>query len=145
MLSLYVGGLSTAHAGLGDSEDSVAKDAVSMHGVHTALTPGTRVHSHDLALTGTGTVAHEYADANGRVFAVTWRGRSLPNMSVLLSRYFKEYRSIKGQKARAHGRAPYHVSSPNLEVDMAGHFGSIRGRVYIPALVPAGTEINGLE
>ena len=74
------------------------------------------------------------------VFAVTWRGRRPPNLVTLFGSYFQEYQEVAAAAA-SNGprmRGMTRLQGPNVVVEAGGHPGDIRGRAYIPSLLPSG-------
>ena len=90
-----------------------------------------------------GTVVHEYASATGTVFAVTWSGPSLPDLSTVLGAYLSDY--------VAAAAAPYHdhhhvaISSTDLVVQSSGRMGSFSGRAYVPSLLPPNVSASDIQ
>ena len=90
-----------------------------------------------------GTVVQEYATLAGLVFAVTWRGPVLPDLSLLLGEFFSGYK-LETDQARALGKrgSPVNVTSKKLIVRSSGRMRSFAGYAYAPELIPAGVNIN---
>ena len=76
-----------ALAGLGGDATSVETDRVSMKAA-LRVTPFVDYEIHEIQ-TPAGTVIHEYVSAQGKVFAVSWRGTGLPDLSQLLGGYIR--------------------------------------------------------
>lgn len=87
-----------------------------------------------------GTRIREYADASGIVFAVTWQGPAKPNLDMLLGRHFQAFIAAPSQP----GTGPKYLKRPDLVVFSGGHPRAFVGRAYLPALIPAGVDINAL-
>jgi hypothetical protein len=98
--------------------------------------------SHPLQLEN-GTLVQEYATPAGLVFAVSWRGPVLPDLSELLGEYFIGYK-LETDQARALGKrgSPVNVVSTKLIVRSTGRMRSFAGYAYAPALIPAGVNIH---
>jgi hypothetical protein len=92
-----------------------------------------------------GTVVQEYATPAGLVFAVTWRGPVLPDLSLLLGEFFSGYK-LETDQARALGKrgSPVNVMSQKLIVRSSGRMRSFAGYAYAPELIPAGVNIHDL-
>ena len=90
-----------------------------------------------------GTLVREYANMAGLVFAVSWRGPVLPNLSELLGGYFSSFMQQVDQ-ARAMGKrgSPVNLESADLVVRSSGRMRSFFGHAYAPALIPAGVTIQ---
>ncbi len=85
----------------------------------------------------------EYATPAGLVFAVSWRGPVLPDLSLLLGEFFSGYK-LETDQARALGKRgpPVNVISNKLVVRSGGRMRSFSGYAYVPELIPAGVNIN---
>ena len=83
-------------------------------------------------------VVREYVSRD-TVFAVAWTGRRPPNLVSLFGSYFQEY--LEAATAAASGprmRGMIHLQGPHVVVETGGHPGDIRGRAYLPSLLPSG-------
>ena len=93
--------------------------------------------------TPAGVTVNEYLSPNGTVFAVSWRGPRPPDLSQLLGSYFAEYQTAA---ASAHAqRRPSFIQSENLVVETGGHMRDLRGRAYVPALLPPGLSADDIQ
>lgn len=90
-----------------------------------------------------GTVVREYASADGQVFAVTWRGPVLPDLSLLLGEHFKTF-TKEAQRARGAGRrgSALSVQRDGLVARSGGRMRNFSGYAYAPAWVPGGFMIQ---
>jgi hypothetical protein len=90
-----------------------------------------------------GTVVQEYATPAGLVFAVSWRGPVLPDLSLLLGEFFSGYK-LETDQARALGKrgSPVNLMSKKLIVRSTGRMRSFAGYAYAPELIPAGVNIH---
>ena len=97
---------------------------------------------HELQL-DTGTVVREYASASGQVFAVTWRGPVLPDLSQWLGGYFGAFKQEADQLRQAGRRgSPINMAQEGLVVRSNGRMRNFFGHAYVPALVPPTIQIN---
>ena len=98
--------------------------------------------SHPLQLEN-GTLVQEYATPAGLVFAVSWRGPVLPDLSLLLGEFFSGYK-LETDQARALGKRGSIVNVVNrkLIVRSTGRMRSFAGYAYAPELIPAGVNIH---
>jgi hypothetical protein len=97
---------------------------------------------HELQLE-TGTLVREFASASGQVFAVTWRGPVLPDLSQWLGSYFGAFRQEADQQRLAGRRgAPINLEQAGLVVRSNGRMRNFFGHAYVPALVPPSVNIN---
>jgi hypothetical protein len=90
-----------------------------------------------------GTTVREYATLEGVVFAVTWHGPVLPDLSDLLGNYFSAFK-LEVEQSRAAGRrgSPVNIQRDELVVKSHGRMRHFSGYAYAPFLVPAGVNIN---
>lgn len=89
------------------------------------------------------TVVSEYADPAGRVFAVSWRGPVLPDLSALLGDYFSTFKT-ETTRVRLTGQrgAPVHIELEGVVIRSQGRMGHFFGQAYAPDLIPAGVNIT---
>ena len=92
-----------------------------------------------------GTTIQEYATPAGVVFALTWRGPVLPDLSALLGVYFNAFK-LGVEQARNSGRrgSPVSVQRDGLVMKSKGRMRNIFGYAYAPDLIPKGVNINDL-
>lgn len=100
------------------------------------------VHSQTLA---TGTVVTEYVDSSNVVFAVTWVGPVLPDLTALLGDYFPTFKA-QTDRRRAEGLrgGPVQVQADGVTVVSAGRMGHFSGYAYAASLVPSGVDVAAL-
>jgi Protein of unknown function (DUF2844) len=84
--------------------------------------------------TPAGVVVNEYVSPDGTVFAVSWRGPRPPDLSQILGPYFAQFQTA----AVAPGRQQRHLvlKTQGLVIETGGHMRDLRGRAYIPSLLP---------
>jgi hypothetical protein len=83
-------------------------------------------------------VVREYVSRD-TVFAVAWRGKRPPNLVSFLGAYFQEYQEVA--TAASNGprlRGMTRIQGSHVVVETGGHPGDIRGKAYIPSLIPSG-------
>ena len=85
-----------------------------------------------------GTLVHEYADAAGAVFAVSWSGPFKPDLKRLLGRYFDTLGA--GNAAHRGRRSRVEVNTGDLVVQSGGHMGAFEGRAWVQSRLPAGFD-----
>ncbi|MDD5335722.1 MAG: DUF2844 domain-containing protein [Rhodoferax sp.] len=90
-----------------------------------------------------GTRVREYATPSGVVFAVTWRGPVLPDLSALLGDYFSTFKA-ETDSARLIGKrgSPVQLERADLVVRSGGRMRNFFGHAYAPALIPTGVNIK---
>jgi hypothetical protein len=144
-LALFALGVpAMAFATLGGDISSVQGDRSQMRAKTTSVT-GSVDNSYTVHTmqTEAGTTVREYADAAGKVFAVTWEGPVKPDLSQLLGQYFSDFRE-EAASGRV-GRRRLKVDKPNVVILSEGRMRALAGKAYLPQAVPAGVKIEDLE
>lgn len=152
-LALLLLGAAPARAALGQGADSVAADAAALdagavsHTTRPALNaPALKAYGVEQMTTACGIAVNEFVDREGRVFAVTWRGRRPPDLSVLLGSYFAQYQDAANAGGlTAHGLHHASVRGSDVVVETAGHMRDMWGRAFVPAMVPPGVEPSEIK
>jgi len=152
---LFVGGspTATAYAALGETADSITADAASFNAVtvqqvaRPALNaPAVKAYTVEQMTIASGIAVKEYVSPNGRVFAVTWRGRRPPDLAVLLGSYFTQYTDAANAGGlTAHGLHHASVRGNDVTVETAGHMRDMWGRALLPAMLPPGVEQSEIQ
>ena len=92
-----------------------------------------------------GSTIHEYL-SQGKVFAVTWTGRTHPDLSKLIGEYADEYTLALNQSSRMRGqRAQGQVKGEHVVVEKSGHMRAMVGRAYLPLEMPNGVSLNEIK
>lgn len=131
----------SACAALGGNVDSIEHDRTHIKATARALA-ASHYTIHELT-TASGTAVREYADVNGKVFAVTWSGPAMPDLRQLLGDYFAAYTSDPG--ARRNGHAHRTVEHAGLVVQSGGRMRAFSGKAYLPPMIPTGVTIDELR
>jgi hypothetical protein len=126
----------SARAALGGSSDSVESDRVVMKGL-TRPVPTGALQKQELQLPS-GTVVTEYLNGNGKVYAVSWQGPSLPNLRQVLGNYFTNYQVAAQQPVVRHRLV--RLNSPDIVIESSGKMRAFMGRAWVPALLPSGVS-----
>jgi hypothetical protein len=128
-------------ATLGEQEPSVEADrgAMGMSGGPVAARGGQRVHE----LTSSTVSVREFVTPSGIVFAIAWSGLTRPDLAQLLGSYYGEYRRAATREPG--GRRPRHVETAQVVVETWGHARALRGRAWLPALTPAGVNLDDVQ
>ena len=121
-------------AALGGDAGSVQADAVQMKALsHTmSNTPDYTVHTLVLS---SGTTVTEYISGNNTVFAGSWHGPVKPDLRQLLGDDNFQQLLLASQSGGHHARQ---VNHPGLVAESGGHMRALRGRAWVPALLPVG-------
>ena len=132
VMMLWVLGAVPAWAVLGEHESSVSLDQQYLRGVvRTEARQGYMLHEITAA---DGMVVREYVSPAGRVFGITWQGRTMPNLEQLLGSHYAAFQQASQSRMRRHG--PLTVRTEQLVVESGGHPRSFHGRAYVPSLLP---------
>lgn len=104
---------------------------------------GSSLYSTHVTQLENGTVVREFSNSMGVVFAVSWQGPVLPDLTELLGSYFKTFKAA-AEQARASGRrgGPMGLVRDDLVVSSSGRMRDFSGYAYAPALVPTGVSIK---
>jgi len=122
-----------AWAVLGQSRDSIRSDAQSLKGTLTTTEmSGYSVHQ---IQRNDGIVLKEFVSPEGKVFGISWRGPSMPNLSQLLGSYFPAFHEANQSTNR---RGPLSIHAGPLVVENGGHPRAFRVRAYVANLLPRG-------
>lgn len=130
-----------AHAVLGGAASTVQAD-------HMQLKAGAPAASSKLNYTiqemtaASGTVVREYV-ADDKVFAVAWRGPSVPDLKQLMGSYFDTYRN----EAHSHRNGHTHlaIEHPDFVMHASGHMRAYAGSAYLPAMLPVGVKASDIQ
>lgn len=124
----------SAFASLGGNLDSVEADRAHMN-ASVKESQNSQYTLHQIQ-SPEGTVVDEYVSSTGKVFAVAWHGRFVPDMQQILGAYFSQYSAALGSQQRHYGHHPLHMKQTDLVVETGGHIRSYIGRAYVPSLLP---------
>ncbi|HTP51202.1 MAG TPA: DUF2844 domain-containing protein [Anaeromyxobacteraceae bacterium] len=132
-----------AVAALGEPVASVASDTKALAATRRADTARQGYTVHELA-TG-GSVVREFSSPAGVVFGIAWQGIAEPDLTPLLGSYLTEYRASLAETPPARGRRSQQVIGAHVVVERWGHMRNIRGRAYVPALLPSGVTAHDIQ
>jgi hypothetical protein len=121
-------------AALGGSEESVMSDQVKFQ-ASRRIVPEHGYRIHEISR-GDGTLIKEYVSLDGKVFGVSWKGPTLPDLSQLLGSSFVEFKN--SVHPRAGRRKTAVVRNGDLVVESTGHMRAFQGRAYLNSLLPPG-------
>lgn len=93
-----------------------------------------------------GTTINEYSTSNGRIFAYTWQGPTMPDLAQLLGPYAQRYRDNATAQLNALGNLhASRVEQPDVIVESGGLMRSYAGRAWLPAALPPGFSPSDLR
>lgn len=131
---------SPARAALGGDVSSIGTGQT--HLLASARIERAVTHTMHELQAATGTKVREYADNDGKVFAVSWQGPFRPDLRQLLGAYYDTY--LTAAKTRV-GRGPVNIQVPGLVVHMSGHQRNFYGRAYLVDKVPQGLSTDEIR
>lgn len=99
---------------------------------------------YELVLPNGGSV-HEFANAAGDIFAVTWSGPGKPDLRTLLGGHFGRLQEASGVGRARMLRQPAQVNRADIQIQTGGHMGYFWGVAYLPSLAPAGFSTSSLK
>lgn len=127
-----VGSAAPAHAALDEVLQKNARD------VSAASIAG-----HALKVRVRGTLK-EFADANGKVFAASWRGTAVPNYIELLGAHYPVYQAaVRARRPSDRNHFVVRTRELSLEVFSIGRM--IIGKVILLQNLPHGVNADALE
>ena len=135
----------TVFAALGGDAASVDADRVRMQGALMRIVRSDTYALHEMR-SASGTMVREYVSTSGTVFAVVWQGPWLPDLLQVLGAHFDQYQTaMRTARRQRKARGSVLIDGPDLVVQMSGHPRSFFGRVYVPALMPQGVQVESLR
>lgn len=149
-LVILIGGsavfCSNATAALGEKETSIETDRQALSANTTSgthLYPGYTVRE----ITSDSVVVREYLNKDGVVFGLAWKGINTPDLSALLGKYYGEYQeSFSRRGTRPHSRGGHNTfKGSHVVVERSGHMRAVKGRAYVPELLPSGLKPNEIK
>jgi hypothetical protein len=129
-----------AWAVLGQSRDSVQSDADALKG--TVTTTEMSGYSVEQINRSDGVVLKEFVSPEGKVFGITWKGPTMPNLSSLLGPYFLSFQQAN---TSTHRRGPLSVHTGPLVVETGGHLRAFHVRAYLSDQLPNGVSEDVLQ
>jgi hypothetical protein len=126
-----------AHGELGGRAESTDVDQKMLHArksVHPALT----YTVHELQLPS-GTLVREYVNSDNRVFAVAWRGSTLPDLKQIFGE--ANLQAFVAAPPQQHTpRKSRTVREPGLVARSSGSGRFFTGFAFVPSLMPHGVR-----
>jgi hypothetical protein len=134
-------GPNIATAALGQPETSIQGDVAKFEGTVNSIERVTyRVHEISLP---SGTVVREFVTQSGAVFAIAWRGPTMPNLRQALGAYFDSY--VAAAKVAPIRSRRVDIARSDLVVHAMGHMRAFSGIAYVPAAIPSGVSVGELR
>jgi hypothetical protein len=134
---------SAAYATLGEKAASVETDRKALSAVKRNLTAHDNYQVQEMV--SDANTIREFLTPDGVVFAVAWNGLTHPDLSTVLGTYNAKYRQAKKLHPRRHGRRSVQVKGDDVVVETSGHMRDLRGKAYVPSLVPEGVNIDEIR
>lgn len=128
-------GAGPAVASLGGTSATVDADRAALRGEHSVST-ATGYEVHEITTPGGGWV-REYLTPEGTVFALSWRGPSIPDLQQLLGAYYTRF-AQGAATVRTRSRRHLVIEQPGLVVESHGRMRAFYGRAWDPTLLPQG-------
>jgi hypothetical protein len=132
----------TAQAGLGEGVDSVARDHASLRAHASSVVPMQAYDLHEMTTADGGRV-REYVTRDGTVFAVTFSGRTMPDLHTVLGSRYAEYAAATS--ARRTNHKVFAMSAPGLVMEVVKLPRGITGSAHVPSLLPSGVTARDLR
>lgn len=131
------------YAALGGNRDSISDDQRSLHARSHKRTSKTNYSVEEI--TTDATTVREYVTSSGIIFALTWNGHTHPDLQPLLGTYSTEYAESHNKMAKNNGKRRQKLATQNIIVEKWGHMRNLKGRAYVPNLLPSGVTIEDLQ
>ena len=133
-----------ASASLGGDVASIQADQLHLQGTRTTRAAESyAVHEIQSA---NGTIVREYLSPEGKVFAVTWSGRRMPDLRQLFGNYFEQYRgAVQSRTGPRMARRPVMINEAGLVVQIGGHVGAFAGKACVPEMLPPGVRVEDIQ
>jgi hypothetical protein len=129
------------YAALGGGLDSISSDLQALHANYRAKSVKDK-YSVEI-ITADAITVREYVSPSGIVFGIAWNGYVHPDLTQLLGSYSGEFTSARQKAARKFGSRRLHLATGNIIVEKWGHMRDLRGRAYVPSMIP--TEVTSDE
>ena len=143
LLAVVLACAQSAQAALGGSADTITSDRKALQAVSraTASYPGYTVQE----VVSAATTVREYVSPSDIVFGVAWNGNTYPDLTQLLGSYGDEYSAAQQKAERRRGHRRQRLVTDNIVVETWGHMRNLRGRAYVPGLVPTGVNLDAIQ
>jgi hypothetical protein len=143
-LSLLQGALSYAALGGAPSSFGITQRKQGAGMLAAADNKADAIYTVSQNTLANGTVVREYRDIEGQVFAVSWNGTALPDLSTLLGTHFDSMTASAAQGPKA-AHTQLALERPDVVIVSNGHRPAFNGRAWIPTALPAGFSSDSIE
>jgi hypothetical protein len=137
----------SAHAALGSAPTYATASTTRSTQAVMRLSATAVPYTVSVATLADGTLVREYVGQSGAVFAVSWHGPHMPDLSALLGSYFAGYLDTVNQQHAQQGSAfgPANVQRSDVVVQTGGHMGAYVGRAWLPSGLPVGVSSDDIQ
>lgn len=132
-----------ALAALGGDASSVELDRASLRGT-VRVAAGTEYTVRQIG-TASGLTVDEYLSADGKVFALSWRGPGIPDLQQVLGSYYAQFAQARAALGPHYEHHHLVVRTSALVVQSRGRTRDFFGRAWAPALLPQSFSLNDLK
>lgn len=132
-----------AQATLGEFAASVESDRKALLSVQRAMKARDGYTVQEFS--SDSVVVREYVSSSGVVFGIAWNGLTHPDLTQLLGSYTAEYRKALQQTPRKPGYRRLQVKTDRIVVEKWGRMRNLRGRAYVPALIPPEVSVDEIK
>lgn len=122
-----------SQAGLGEAASSVSHDQMGLNGSSLQVISKDKFSRYEFTTPG-GVRIRQFVSLGGTVFAVAWLGPDMPDLSVLLASFHKDY-LVAAEAPRMNQRALV-VSNERLVLHINSLPRGFIGGAYLPAQLP---------
>ncbi|TCK43945.1 uncharacterized protein DUF2844 [Paraburkholderia sp. BL8N3] len=92
-----------------------------------------------------GTIVRQYVNSSGEVYAVTWRGPTMPDIEALLGAHFGRYRTGALSSQAYSGLHSSRVEEGDLIVESSVRLREFNGRAWLAHALPPGVAQSDIE
>ena len=143
LLAVVLTSRQSALAALGGGADTLTSDRKALQAVSRA--PASYAGYTVQEVVSDATTVREYLAPSGIVFGIAWNGNAYPDLAQLLGSYGNEYAAAQQKAERKFGHRRQRLVTANIVVETWGHMRNLRGRAYVPGLVPTGVTVDAIR
>lgn len=135
--------INSANAALGDKSSKIASEKKIFQAKTHTIKNLAFYSLHEL--TKDGLTLREYVSSEGTVFAVVWQGMTHPDLTTLLGEHHHDYHQALKDTQPANRQKFSLINANDLVVEKSGHMRAVRGRAYVPSLIPSGVSLDEIK